>query len=60
MRFDHRLAPATSGDTAVSVAAEVTLNDVVASEPKLTAIGPLKPRPVTVTDVAPRSNPRTG
>ena len=35
--------------------AEVTLNDVAASEPKLTAVAPLKPLPVTVTDVPPEN-----
>jgi hypothetical protein len=48
------LAPA--GDTAVKLVAEVTLNDVAGGEPNFTAVAPLNPVPVTVTDVPRQSD----
>jgi hypothetical protein len=49
-----------AGDTAVKVVEEVTLNDVAASEPNLTAVAPVKVVPVTVTEVPPAVEPVLG
>ena len=49
-----------AGDTAVKVVDEVTVNDAAALEPNLTALTPLKPLPVTVTDVPPAVEPVFG
>jgi hypothetical protein len=49
-----------AGDTAVKVVDEVTLNDTAAAEPNLTAVAPLKPLPVTVTEVPPAIGPVFG
>ena len=49
-----------AGDTAVKVVDEATLNDTAAIEPNLTAVAPLKPLPVTVTEVPPAIEPVFG
>jgi hypothetical protein len=49
-----------AGDTAVKVVDEATLNDTAAIEPNLTAVTPLKPLPVTVTEVPPAIEPVFG
>jgi hypothetical protein len=49
-----------AGDTAVKVVDEVTLNDTAAIDPNLTAVAPLKPLPVTVTEVPPAIEPVFG
>jgi hypothetical protein len=49
-----------AGDTAVKVVDEATLNDTAAIEPNLTAVAPLKPLPVTVTEVPPAVEPEDG
>jgi hypothetical protein len=50
----------TLGDTAVKVVDEATLNDTAAIEPNLTAVAPLKPLPVMVTEVPPAIEPEDG
>ena len=40
--------------------ADTTLKEVAASAPKLTAVTPLKPLPVTVTEVPPTVEPEDG
>ena len=49
-----------AGATAVKLVAELTLNDVAGAEPNLTAVAPVKPVPVTVTDVPPVVGPEEG
>ena len=49
-----------AGDTAVKMVDEVALTDVAATEPNLTAVTPLKPLPVTVTEVPPAVEPVLG
>ena len=48
------------GDTAVTVVKEVTLNDVAATEPNLTAVAPVKLVPVMVVEVPPAVEPVFG
>ena len=49
-----------AGATADSEVAEVTLNEVAAVDPNLTAVAPVKPLPVTVTEVPPLVGPDEG
>ena len=49
-----------AGDTAVTVVEDVTLNDVAATEPNLTAVAPVKLVPVTVSEVPPAVEPEDG
>jgi hypothetical protein len=49
-----------AGALAVSEVAELTLNEVAATEPNLTAVAPVKPVPVTVTEVPPAVGPEDG
>jgi hypothetical protein len=49
-----------AGDTAVTVVEDVTLNDVAATEPNLTAVAPVKLVPVTVSEVPPAVEPVLG
>ncbi len=54
-------APAVpAGETALMVVAEVTSKLVAATEPKLTALAPTKPVPVTVAEVLPVVGPVRG
>ena len=55
------LVPAPAGgDTAEMAVSELTVNDVAATEPKSTAVAPVKPLPVTVTEVPPVVSPASG
>jgi hypothetical protein len=49
-----------AGAAAVKLVAELTLNEVAATEPNLTAVAPVKPVPVTVTEVPPAVGPEDG
>ena len=51
---------APAGETAVMALAEVTSKLVAATEPKLTALAPIKPVPVTLTVLAPAVGPTAG
>ncbi|HEY3815051.1 MAG TPA: hypothetical protein VGL66_17675, partial [Caulobacteraceae bacterium] len=52
--------PEPAGETAVSVVALVTEKLVAATPPKVTAVAPVKPEPVTVTVVPPVEGPLVG
>jgi len=52
--------PVPAGATAVIWVAETTVNDVAAVAPKSTAVAPVNPVPVNVTDVPPVTGPETG
>ena len=52
-------APPT-GETAVSWVNELTVKLVAALEPKSTALAPVKPVPVTMTELATDTGPETG
>ena len=52
--------PPPGGLIAKSSLSETTRNDVAAALPKLTAVAPVKPEPVTVTDVRPPPAPPGG
>ena len=51
---------AADGDKAVTSVAEPTVYDVAAVLPKLTAVAPVKPVPLMVTEVPPPSAPASG
>jgi hypothetical protein len=54
-------APADpAGAVAVMEVAELTVKPVAATVPNLTAVAPVKPVPVTVTDVPPAAGPELG
>jgi hypothetical protein len=52
--------PDPAGDVAVIFVAELTVNDPAAVDPNLTAVAPVKPVPVIVTDVPPPNGPTVG
>jgi len=52
--------PVPAGDVAVIWVAEMTMNDVAAVAPKVTAVAPVKFVPVIVTDVPPAVGPAVG
>ena len=52
--------PVPAGDVAVIDVAETTLMPVAAVAPKLTAVAPVNPVPVMVTDVPPTPGPEVG
>ena len=49
-----------AGEVAVIEVSELTVNDVAAVDPNLTAVAPVKPVPVIVTEVPPASGPAVG
>ena len=51
---------ADAGDLTVICVPESTVNDVAALDPNLTAVAPVKPVPVIVTEVPPASGPAVG
>jgi hypothetical protein len=51
---------ASVGDVAVSEVSLVTMKPVAGVEPNVTAVDPLKPVPVTVTEVPPEVGPDSG
>ena len=53
-------APDPVGDVAVIVVAEFTVNDAAGVDPNVTAVAPVRPVPVTVTDVPPACGPEPG
>ncbi len=54
------VAAPCAGDVAVTWVEELTVKLVAPAVPKLAELAPLKPVPVTVTDVPPDSGPATG
>ena len=54
------VARPSAGETAVAEVAETTVKLVAAVVPKSTALAPVKPVPVMVTEVAPAGRPATG
>ena len=52
--------PVPAGDVAVIEDAELTVNPVAGVAPKLTAVAPLKPVPVMVTELPPANGPLVG
>jgi hypothetical protein len=52
--------PAPAGDVAVIDVAELTVKLVAAVAPKVTAVAPVNPVPVTVTTVPPAVGPAVG
>ena len=52
--------PAPAGDLAVICVAELTVKLVAAVAPKVTAVAPVNPEPVIVTDVPPVVDPDVG
>ena len=53
-------APVPEGETAVTWLSLFTVNEVAALVPNFTAVAPVKPEPVTVTDVPPVVAPPVG
>jgi hypothetical protein len=51
------VAAISAGVEAKMVVSETTMNEVAAVEPKLTAVAPVKPVPVIVTELAPLTEP---
>jgi hypothetical protein len=54
------IVPVPAGEVAVIDVAEVTVKLVAAVAPNVTAVAPVKPVPVIVTDVPPDSGPVVG
>ena len=52
--------PVPAGDVAVIEVAELTVKPVAGVAPKLTAVAPVNPVPVTVTEVPPAVGPAVG
>ncbi len=52
--------PAPAGEVAVMLVAQLTVKLVAAVGPKLTALAPVKPVPVMVTEVPPVPAPSSG
>ena len=49
-----------AGEVAVIEVSDLTVNDVAEVDPNLTAVAPVKPVPVIVTEVPPASGPAVG
>jgi hypothetical protein len=52
--------PVPAGEVAVMVVGEFTVNPVAAAAPKVTAVAPVNPVPVIVTEVPPATGPAVG